>query len=116
VKTWSDYVAEAEQYRHYKQRCEQLEGHLKLAIERHNDQVQRAKDAEARHYRLGEAYESAEQRCEQLEAALRFCGEACEEIRELEEPAAEIADVATSAARAMLDTIGAALASRGDQR
>jgi chromosome segregation ATPase len=88
VKTWSDYVAEAEQYKHYKQRCEaleadlqtarqamhetvpglldriehveqrceQLEGHLKLAIERHNDQVQRAKDAE--------------QRCEQLEADL----------------------------------------------
>jgi hypothetical protein len=28
VKTWSDYVAEAEQYKHYKQRCEQLEAEL----------------------------------------------------------------------------------------
>jgi hypothetical protein len=28
VKTWSDYVAEAEQYRLYKQRCEQLEAAL----------------------------------------------------------------------------------------
>ncbi len=42
-----------------------------------------------------------------LEEALDFCREACEEIRECEEPAAEVADVASSAARAMLVRIAA---------
>jgi hypothetical protein len=54
VKTWSDYVAEAEQYRHYKQRCEQLEA----ALNECQDSFAEVERAAIR----------AMQRCEQLEA------------------------------------------------
>ena len=55
-----------------------------------------------------------EGRVAELEAALRFTEQAMEEVLELEEPAAEIADVATSAARAVLDVLRRALGCASD--
>lgn len=44
-------------------------------------------------------------RGDRIENAMAFVAQACEEILELEEPAAEVADVASSAARAMLQRV-----------
>jgi cell division protein FtsB len=42
-KTWGEYVAEAEQYKHYKQRCEELEAQVKQ-LEAERDAAQRIAD------------------------------------------------------------------------
>jgi hypothetical protein len=70
-KTWGEYVEEAEQYKHYKQRCEQLEAALLALIERD--------------LALAQAITRTMQRCEQLEAENARLREALETICDIGE-------------------------------
>jgi hypothetical protein len=104
VKTWSDYVAEAEQYRHYKQRCEQLEADLQTARQATRETVPGLLDR----------IEHVEQRCEQVEAVLteicRICGWYATEH------AGPDLEVHHALKVELLDIAERALASGGDQR
>jgi DNA repair ATPase RecN len=83
VKTWSDYVAEAEQYRHYKQRCEQLEAEVedwketaqKCAFKLRATEMERDEAQQGAEYAIA-CMSEWQERCEQLEADLQTARQA----------------------------------------
>jgi capsule polysaccharide export protein KpsE/RkpR len=86
VKTWSDYVAEAEQYRHYKQRCEQLEAEVedwketaqKCAFKLRATEMERDEAQQGAEYAIA-CMSEWQERCEQLEADLQTARQAMHE-------------------------------------